>query len=110
MKSLVNESQYWCVYAPNAFENNDLVTTSLRHIYSISCPFTCTTGCYCSLLDVIPLILLEKEKQNSTKKNPSQLQYINIYWEQIVFLLVKQTTNQPNILEVKYSKCIMEKK
>lgn len=64
MKSPVHESQYCCVHAPNISENIDLVTTSQRHIYFISYPFTSATACYCSLLDVIPLILLEKENQN----------------------------------------------
>lgn len=60
------------VHAPNASENIDLVTTSQKHFFFISCPFTSATACYCSLLDVIPLTLLKKEtKVNPTEKNPS---------------------------------------
>lgn len=48
--------------------------------------FTSATACYRLLLDVIPLILLEKGKQKSTplRINPPQIQYINIYRKWII--------------------------
>lgn len=95
MKSPVDESHNCCVHVPNASENIDLVVTSQRHFLFIPWRFTSATACYRLLLDVIPLILPEKGKQKSTplRRNPPQIQYINIYRKWIIS--TGNTNNEP---------------